>query len=203
MARELRSDARRSAELVVAAARTAIAEHGLAVSTNEIVKRAGVGPGTFYRRFPSRHALLEAVLLEVVGELLEQARSAAQDPDPWAGFAGLVSALAVAQSENKGLADALAAEPEEGGDEVSSAFGSLRDHVRVITERAQEAGVVRADVTWRDVPFFAGAAAGMSPRCLGLDAGVSGRERVVAVVLAGLRAPGRGALPGESPRDQR
>jgi AcrR family transcriptional regulator len=200
MTRELRSDARRSAALVVAAARTAIAEQGLAVSTNEIVKRAGVGPGTFYRRFPSRHALLEAVLLEVVGELLERARSAAEDPDPWTGFAGLLSAFAAAQSENKGLSDALAAEPGETGGEVGDAFARLRDHVRAVTERAQEAGAVRADVSWRDVPFFAGAAAGMSTRCLGLDAGPSGRDRVVAVVLDGLRAPGHAPLPGEEPR---
>jgi AcrR family transcriptional regulator len=200
MTRELRSDARRSAALVIAAARTAIAEHGLAVSTNEIVKRAGVGPATFYRRFPSRHALLEAVLLEVVGELLEQARSAAEDPDPWTGFAGLVGALATAQSANKGLADALAAEPGEAGGDVGDAFARLRDHVRTITERAKEAGAVRADVSWRDVPFFAGAAAGMSTRCLGLEAGPSGRDRVVAVVLDGLRAPGHAPLPGEEPR---
>jgi len=199
MARELRSDARRSAALVIAAARTAIAEHGLAVSTNEIVKRAGVGPGTFYRRFPSRHALLEAVLLEVVGELLERARAAAEDPDPWAGFAGLLSALSTAQSENKGLSDALAAEPEGRGSEVGDAFARLRDHIRAITERAQKAGAVRADVSWRDVPFFAGAAAGMSTRCLGLDAGSSGRERVVAVVLDGLRDPGHAPLPGDPP----
>jgi AcrR family transcriptional regulator len=202
MARELRSDARRSAALVVAAARTAIAEHGLAVSTNEIVKRAGVGPATFYRRFPSRHALLEAVLLEVVGELVARARSAAEDPDPWTGFADLLSALATAQSENKGLSDALAAEPEEGGSEVSDAFARLRDHVRAVTERAQEAGVVRADVAWRDVPFLAGAAAGMSTRCLGLDAGASGRDRVITIVLDGLRSPGRGSLPGDPPSER-
>jgi hypothetical protein len=50
------------------------------------------------------------------------------------------------------------------------------------------------------VPFFAGAAAGVSPRCLGLDAGPAGRDRVLAVVLDGLRDPGRAPLPGEAPR---
>ncbi|WP_326946939.1 TetR/AcrR family transcriptional regulator [Amycolatopsis sp. NBC_01307] len=199
MAREMRSDARRSAELVIAAARTAIADHGLAVSTNEIVKRAGVGPATFYRRFPSRHALLEAVLLEVVGELVEQAREAAEAPDPWTGFAELVRALASAQSENKGLSDALAAEPGESGSAVAEAFAVLRDHVRAVTERAREAGALRPDVAWQDVPFLAGAAAGMSPHCLGLDAAKSGRDRVIAITLDGLRAPGRDPLPGAPP----
>ncbi len=199
MAREMRSDARRSAALVIAAARTAIADHGLAVSTNEIVKRAGVGPATFYRRFPSRHALLEAVLLEVVGELVEQAREAAEAADPWTGFAELVRALASAQAENKGLSDALAAEPGESGPAVAEAFANLRDHVRAVTERAREAGALRPDVAWQDVPFLAGAAAGMSPHCLGLDASRSGRDRVIAITLDGLRAPGRDPLPGDPP----
>jgi AcrR family transcriptional regulator len=198
---QLRSDAKRSVELVVAAARAAIAEQGLSVSTNEIVKRAGVGPATLYRRFPSRQALLETILLEVVGELVAAAEAAAESPDPFAGFANLVRALAAAQSTNKGLSDALAAESDSAGhsDAVRAAFAGLRDHVRRITERAREAGVLRADLAWQDVPFLAGAAAGMSTRCLGLDAGEAGRDRVIAVVLDGLRETGREPLPGSPP----
>ncbi|HEY3471897.1 MAG TPA: TetR/AcrR family transcriptional regulator [Amycolatopsis sp.] len=201
MSGEMRADARRSVELVVAAARSAIAEFGLSVSTNEIVKRAGVGPATLYRRFPSRHALLETILLEVVGELVTEAEAAAEHPDPLTGFADLVRALAAAQSANKGLSDALAAESPSAGrdDEVAAAFGELRAHIRRVTERAQEAGAIRADVAWQDVPFLAGAAAGMSTRCLGLDAGEGGRDRVVAVVLAGLRATDAEPLPGVPP----
>jgi AcrR family transcriptional regulator len=197
----MRSDARRSVELVVAAARTAIAEQGLGVSTNEIVKRAGVGPATLYRRFPSRQILLETILLEVVGELVAAATAAAETPDPFTGFTDLVRAFAAAQSANKGLSDALAAESDSAGhsDAVRTAFAGLRDHVRRITERAQEAGVIRADVAWQDVPFLAGAAAGVSTRCLGLDAGDAGRDRVIAVVVDGLRETGREPLPGAPP----
>ena len=52
------------------AAREAFANDGLAVSTDEIARRAGVGPGTIYRHFPNKDALFGAV----VRNLLEQLR---------------------------------------------------------------------------------------------------------------------------------
>ncbi|KAA5836360.1 TetR/AcrR family transcriptional regulator [Saccharopolyspora hirsuta] len=190
----LRADARRSEAALVAAARKAVAEVGLEVSTNEIVKRAGVGPGTFYRRFPSRQALLETILLEVVEELEDKARAALEDPDPGQGFARLLRAFTLSQVENKGLSDALAA--QGGSPEADKARERLRDLIRRVTERAQRAGAVRPDLSWADVPFLAAAAAGMTQNCLDLHAGAVQRDRVLAVLLAGTANSGP-ELPGE------
>ncbi|WP_409184096.1 TetR/AcrR family transcriptional regulator [Amycolatopsis sp. VS8301801F10] len=190
----LRADARRSEAALVAAARKAVAEVGLEVSTNEIVKRAGVGPGTFYRRFPSRQALLETILLEVIGELEDKARAALEDPDPGRGFALLLRAFTLSQVENKGLSDALAA--QGGSPEAAQARERLRDLIRQATERAQRAGAVRPDLSWADVPFLAAAAAGMTQNCLDLRAGAVQRDRVLAVLLAGTANSGP-ELPGE------
>lgn len=190
----LRADARRSEAALVAAARKAVAEVGLEVSTNEIVKRAGVGPGTFYRRFPSRQALLETILLEVIDELEDQARAALEDPDPGQGFGRLLRALTLSQVENKGLSDALAA--QGGSPEADKARERLRDLIRRATERAQRAGAVRPDLSWADVPFLAAAAAGMTQSCLDLHAGAMQRDRVLAVLLAGTANSGP-ELPGK------
>ncbi|PXY23429.1 hypothetical protein BAY59_27550 [Prauserella coralliicola] len=196
--RTLRSDARRSMEILIDAARTAFAEQGLDVSTNEIVKRAGVGPATFYRRFPSRLALVETVLSEVLLELEEQAKAALDHPDPATGFAGLFTALTVAQTENKGLSDALAGHKEST--RVNEARRRLRDLIRAVTERAQAAGALRPDLSWRDVPFLASAASAVATACLDLRAGAEQRDRVLTVLFAGLRAGDGPALPGRPPR---
>ena len=56
-----RRDKRRNLERVLQAAHALIAEHGSAVTMEEVAKRAGVGVGTIYRRFPSKEHLLAAV----------------------------------------------------------------------------------------------------------------------------------------------
>ncbi|MGY2062210.1 TetR/AcrR family transcriptional regulator, partial [Nocardia gipuzkoensis] len=65
-----RADARRNLERLVAAARAALSEVGVQVTTREIAERAGVGKGTFYRRISSREDLLRAVLEEVLAEIV-------------------------------------------------------------------------------------------------------------------------------------
>src|SRR4051794_35097889 len=59
--RPLRADARANRERLVDVAREAFAAHGVEASLDDIARRAGVGPGTLYRHFPNRHALLAAV----------------------------------------------------------------------------------------------------------------------------------------------
>jgi AcrR family transcriptional regulator len=78
-ARKPRADGARNRQLLIDAARAAIAEDGLEVSLEEIARRAGVGIGTLYRHFPNRDAVVEAVyrraveqLAEVVPQLLER-----------------------------------------------------------------------------------------------------------------------------------
>src|ERR1700754_3437433 len=53
----VRADARENRARILAAARLAFAEDG-DTSMNQIAQRAGVGPGTLYRNYPSREALI-------------------------------------------------------------------------------------------------------------------------------------------------
>jgi AcrR family transcriptional regulator len=60
----LRADAQRNYDKLVSAARDAFREKGAAASLDDIAKRAGVGPGTLYRHFPTREDLIDAVMRE-------------------------------------------------------------------------------------------------------------------------------------------
>jgi AcrR family transcriptional regulator len=148
--RPKRADARRNYEKVLTAAREAFAEGGESTALEEIARRAGVGIGTLYRHFPNRQALLEAVY---VGEVEEICRSAAEldEADPWealeAWFERFIGYMATKQ--------ALAAELLNYLDRDNELFKASRTSLWAAGEpllaRAQEAGVVRPDVTIGDV----------------------------------------------------
>ena len=67
--RKPRADALRNRERILAVAHEAFTRDGANVSLDDIAKQAGVGPGTLYRHFPTREALLEAVYRTEVEKL--------------------------------------------------------------------------------------------------------------------------------------
>ncbi|WP_329064600.1 TetR/AcrR family transcriptional regulator [Streptomyces sp. NBC_01429] len=181
-----RADARRNAELVLAGARRAVATHGLDASYHEIARLAGVGVGTVYRRFPQRDELMEAVLLDILDELIQEAERALEHPDPWEGFTGLFAGLALRTGENAGLSGSL---DERGGPRVAARRRRLLDLLHRTTERAQRAGALRDDVGPQDIPYLARAAT--SAGCvLDLPAGPEQPRRAITVILDGLRTRG-------------
>ena len=58
----MRADAQRNYDRIVEVAREVFREQGYDASLDEVAKRAGVGPGTLYRHFPTRDALLDAIM---------------------------------------------------------------------------------------------------------------------------------------------
>src|SRR4051812_30038144 len=70
----LRADAERNRQRILDAAREVFADRGLDVTLDEIARHAGVGVGTAYRRFPNKEALVEALMVERIGELEQLAR---------------------------------------------------------------------------------------------------------------------------------
>ncbi|MFF0518100.1 TetR/AcrR family transcriptional regulator [Actinomadura nitritigenes] len=88
MARPMRADARRNLERILAAARDMIVERGPDVPLDDVARRAEVGSGTLYRRFPDRGTLLHAVALDALTGTLEAARDACErEPDPFEALA--------------------------------------------------------------------------------------------------------------------
>src|SRR5436853_6815375 len=84
--RPLRADARRNRDKVLHAARDAFAASGFGVPLDEIAARAGVGPGTVYRHFPTKEALFEAVGQSRIEDLVADARARAGAAEPGSAF---------------------------------------------------------------------------------------------------------------------
>jgi AcrR family transcriptional regulator len=141
--RPLRADARRNRERVLAAGREAFAESGFGVPLDAIAARAGVGPGTVYRHFPTKEALFEAVTVARVRELVALARAGAQASDPGAALDALLGRIADEAVAKRDLPDALGGVGEAA---VAVARGELHEAMDVLLDRARAVGAVRAGI---------------------------------------------------------
>src|ERR1044071_6160977 len=81
--RPLRADARRNREKVLAAARAVFSEHGREAQMDDVARRAGVGVGTVYRHFPTKEALIEALMVDSFKSIAAEAERALDIEDPW------------------------------------------------------------------------------------------------------------------------
>lgn len=80
--RKPRTDALRNRERILEVAKKAFTRHGAAASLDDVAKQAGVGPGTLYRHFPTRDALIEAVYRSEVEKLAAAAHGFAATKAP-------------------------------------------------------------------------------------------------------------------------
>jgi len=138
-----RADARRNREKVLKAAQEAFAESGYGVPLDEIAARAGVGPGTVYRHFPTKEALFEAVVTARVADLIDDARARFADADPGQAFFGFLGRFRQESVAKRDLPEAIAiAGPLQ--DDLHAALDAL-------LRRAQQAGAVRPEITTLDI----------------------------------------------------
>ncbi|MDH6112190.1 AcrR family transcriptional regulator [Kitasatospora sp. MAP12-15] len=116
----LRVDARRNLESVLRAAREVFGELGYDAPMEEVARRAGVGVGTVYRRFPSKEVLVQRIAAEEVAWLTARAKEALYGTaGPWEALAAYL-ATAVASGAGRllppeafGYAEELARVPEQ------------------------------------------------------------------------------------------
>src|SRR5580658_894818 len=80
--RKLRADARRNRERILEVAQREFTRVGADASLEDIAKKAGVGPGTLYRHFPTREDLLVAVYRSEVEKLAAAERTLADSKSP-------------------------------------------------------------------------------------------------------------------------
>ncbi|MFC7595556.1 TetR/AcrR family transcriptional regulator [Terrabacter sp. GCM10028922] len=80
--RPMRADARRNYDKILATARIVFTERGTDSSLDEIAKRAGVGPGTLYRHFPTRAALVDALMQDWTDRVAADADAAIATGQP-------------------------------------------------------------------------------------------------------------------------
>src|SRR5215472_12140026 len=80
--RKPRTDAQRNRERILEVAKEAFTRSGANASLDDIAKEARVGPGTLYRHFPTRDALLEAVYRTEVEKLAAAQQKFAEAMSP-------------------------------------------------------------------------------------------------------------------------
>lgn len=154
----LRADAQRNRDAILTAAKEVFGEQGIEAPLNEIARRAGVGQGTLYRRFPTRQALIEAIAEDYLAVLSDLAERTQDQPD---AFIKWFLGAAELQTQNQGLKDLLVRSPP-----AERVLRKLRSRFLATIEgplrRSQEANLIRADLTPQDVRmllYMLGAAA--------------------------------------------
>jgi AcrR family transcriptional regulator len=162
----------------------------------EIARRAGVGIGTLYRRYPSKEALVQQLCLDGMQQLEAAARAALDqvDEDAWEAFTGFMTAGLAAGAGSLGAALAGTFTPS---DELLATAQRLYATVQELLERSQAGGAVRADITQEDVTLI-------FEQLRAVDLGDAERvaslqRRYLALALPALRAPGAAPLPGPPP----
>src|ERR1700728_4122274 len=111
--RAQRVDARANRSRILDAAEEVFGQGGESASTEEVARRAGVGIGTVFRHFPTKAALLEAVLVRRFDRLREQADALLGAPDPGGAFLGFFGHLVADAAAKIAITEALL---DAGGD---------------------------------------------------------------------------------------
>jgi len=158
--RPKRADAQRNYDKLVAAAREAFTEDGEAAKLDDIAKRAGVGPGTLYRNFPTRQHLLVAVYVDEV-EGIARAADDLADLEPWAALRQWTRLFVDYITTKRAIGAALLTYMDRDDEIFKSCRGAVFGAGDVLIERAQAAGDVRPDVTFSDLAPLLSGIAGM------------------------------------------
>ena len=149
--RQLRADAQRNREAILAAAEAEFRDQGADACIDGIAERAGVGVGTVYRNYATKDELMRAIMKSHVEPMLAAARRSLHDPDPGAAFLAFVREVASESCSFRALADTLA----DAGLDIDSTkqemIGELVGLMREMFTRGQKAGTLRPDVTADDV----------------------------------------------------
>ncbi|AMM20620.1 hypothetical protein AX769_11310 [Frondihabitans sp. PAMC 28766] len=193
-ARPKRRDAAANADRLVQAAREVFAQRGLSATLEDIAQHAGVGVGTVYRNFASKREIVARLYDDTLRDVMAEVRPALQIDDPWLALVTFFEIAATHQAQDRGLCETLLGQNDLGGPAGihPEAATALLAELTPLFDRARGAGVLRDGVTATDVgPIFM-----MLEPLYRLGAGRSELwRRYLAVVLDGLRAEGRRALP--------
>ena len=145
-ARKPRADAQRNRERILEVAKEAFARSGADTSLDDIAKQAGVGPGTLYRHFPTREALLEAVYRTEMEKLAAAERRFAQDLPPIEALRAWLLLFVDAVATKHIIAAALNALVGDHSKVFEAAYTQIHEAIRSLVKRAIKSGEIRKDL---------------------------------------------------------
>lgn len=188
----LRVDAERNRQRVVAAARQSFAEQGLDVPMEDIARRAGVGIGTLYRRYPTRGDLIAAAFEDKMSAYAHAARQALADPDPWHGFRSYIEQICAMQAGDRGFTTALTMTFPTAKRFEADRAAAFADFTTLVAH-AKATGKLRTDFVAEDMPMFLMANAGVLAATA--DAAPDSWRRLVGYLLQACATPAAQPLP--------
>lgn len=147
----MRADAKKNYEHLLDVARKVFAEDGANASIRELARQAGVGIGTLYRHFPTRDALLEALLRNRFDAVTASAGELETAMEPGAALASWLRDMVALTYEQRG---AIALMTSAIADENSALHAScvlLKESGARLLSRAQADGKARSDINGTDL----------------------------------------------------
>jgi AcrR family transcriptional regulator len=180
-----RSDARDNRELILGSARAVFAAEGLNAPVREVARRAGVGPATVYRHFPTKEMLVTEAFADHMRACHAIVDEGLADPDPWRGFCLVIEKTCELHARNWQLTAALASAYPSAMDVAASREYALRS-MAGLARRAKDAGRLRPDFVLDDLILMIMANNGI--RATSPGAAVAASRRFAALVVQAFQA---------------
>lgn len=192
--RPLRRDAERNRQRILRAAAEVFTQRGLDATLDDVARRAGVGVGTVYRRFPDKETLVGELFQDRIDAMVAVAEEAYIAPDPWQALVSFLEYAAATMAGDLGLRQ-LMMFATYGRDRVAYAHERMRPVVARLVERAQAEGSLRADFSPTDVPLITFLLASAAEYAGTVSPDIW--RRYFALIIDGMRASaaGRSELP--------
>ncbi|MER5730701.1 TetR/AcrR family transcriptional regulator [Streptomyces sp. NPDC002138] len=182
--RPLRADAARNRAKLLAVATEVFTTRGVGVPTEEIAQAAGVGVGTLFRHFPTKEALLSAVMVRRLETIAAETARLAAEAEPADAFFGCFRVVVDQSSGKSEFTQALAAAGVDAHAPLQESSMVIQAQLADLLAGAQQVGAVRPDLGLLElIALLVGTSTMMDH--LGTDA--PARERVFDVVFDGLR----------------
>jgi AcrR family transcriptional regulator len=191
--RPLRADARRNRERVLTAAREVFAEQGREAQMDDVARRAEVGVGTVYRHFPTKEALIDALVAEAFGRLIVVAQEQARrEDDPWDALVTTLWAGAEILAGDRAVSAIMAEMYGPVNVDLDQQL-QMTETMTILVDRARDAGTLRADVILDDIPTVM---CGIGMATCKPHSVPDAWRRHLAIIIDGLRAVNAsGVLP--------
>jgi AcrR family transcriptional regulator len=155
-----------------------------------VAHEAGLGVGTAYRHFANKHELANAVAQQSVDRLLEKLRELNAMDDPWLAVVGFFEYALEMQHQDRGVRETLTG--TYVWEEFQPQLMAVMKPMEQLVQRAQDAGVVRKDITATDIGIVLMMICSLGE--FAEDAHPDLLARYLTMMLEGLK-PGGAALP--------
>ncbi len=144
--RKPRADAQRNRERILEVAKQEFARAGANASLEEIAKKAGVGPGTLYRHFPTREELLVAVYRSEMEKLAAAERTLADTLPPVEALRAWLLLFVDAVAAKQLIAAALNTLIGDPKKVLEASHAQMHEALRALVKRAIKSGDIRKDL---------------------------------------------------------